>query len=424
LRILSRYIFKEAALFFAITLFAFTGILLTLRMLHFASLIVNRGVEASQIAEVFVSIVPTFLEIAIPMSTLLGVMMAFARLSGDSEIIVMRASGISLYELVVPVVFFGLVTAAVGLYVSLELKPWGFRNLSRVLFEIARSKSTSGLTEGVFNPLGNLTLYAETIEDGTGSLARILIDDRRDKKNRRIIVAKSGKIVSDERSQTITLQLFNGESHEIVDKRYVTTHFFDNNIVMQTDDLFEGTTREKDKSPREMSVRELRHNIAVVTGKMESIRAEQPSDGDAGSDASPAPVPGFREVRKRFHRLRAEFGSRFAMPFASFVLALIALPLGIVPPRTQKTWGAGLSLTVGLAVFVVYYGALSVGLSLSESGRVNTYAALWLPNIACALVAAFFIRRMASERWFSVADAASSLLARLGSAVVRVSRRR
>ena len=80
MKILSRYVLKEIASFFAISLLTFTGLLLTIRMLRLTSLIVNRGVEIGQIATVFLAIIPTFLEIALPMSTLLGVMLAFARL--------------------------------------------------------------------------------------------------------------------------------------------------------------------------------------------------------------------------------------------------------------------------------------------------------------------------------------------------------
>ena len=113
---------KEILLFSFISVFAFTGLLLTLRMLKFASLIVNKGVEVSQIATVFVSIIPTFLEIAIPLAALLGVMLAFARLSGDSEIIVMRASGISFTQFLGPVLLFGIVAALLCLYVTRDLQ--------------------------------------------------------------------------------------------------------------------------------------------------------------------------------------------------------------------------------------------------------------------------------------------------------------
>ena len=95
MRILDRYILRETLAYFGISLFAFTGMLLVLRMLRLADLVINRGVELDQVVMVFIAIIPTFLEIAVPLATLLGVMLAFARLSGDSEIVVNRGSGVS-----------------------------------------------------------------------------------------------------------------------------------------------------------------------------------------------------------------------------------------------------------------------------------------------------------------------------------------
>ena len=87
-----------------------------------------------QIATVFVAIIPAFLELAIPLATLLGIMLAFARLSGDSEIVVIRASGISLGQLIKPVVIFGLFASLLTLWVSFEHRPWGYRQLSKEPF--------------------------------------------------------------------------------------------------------------------------------------------------------------------------------------------------------------------------------------------------------------------------------------------------
>ena len=417
MKILTRYIFREALLFFGISLFAFTSILLTIRMLRFASLIVNKGVEASQIAQVFISIIPTFLEIAIPMSVLLGVMMAFARLSGDSEIIVMRASGISIFQLVKPILLVGLATGLISLVVSQCLKPWGFRNLSRALFEIARTKTTSGLTEGVFNPLGDLTLYSEKIDYDTGNLEHVLIDDRRDKLNRRIIVAKTGKILSDVDAQTISLLLNDGSIHERQDTHYVLTHFINNNLEMNSEELLDSSSQKKDKSPREMGLAEIRAKSAEVQAILADPDAftKKPVTNLAAELAKPTNNLGFNtrdEAKKRFSRLRTELGSRFSMPFASFVLALVALPLGILSPRTQRTWGAGLSLSVGLAVFVFYYGLLTVGVTLGENGSINSTIGLWIPNVVALGAGLYFLNKIGSEQWSSIGDVfANSLTA-------------
>jgi len=257
MRILNKYIVREVLVFFLISLAAFTGLLLTVRMLRLTSLIINRGVEFTQIAKVFVSIVPTFLEIALPMATLLGVMLAFARLCGDSEMVVIRASGISFLKFLKPIGIFAIFVTLLSLLVSLVLRPWGFESLSKALFEVAKSRSTSGLNEGVFNKLGNITLYAERIDYSSGDLLRVLVDDKRDEKVRKVVIAKKGKIITDESSQSIYLLLGDGIAHEEVDGKYVRTGFSSNSISINADEILRGEGK-KGVVARELSTSDLK----------------------------------------------------------------------------------------------------------------------------------------------------------------------
>jgi lipopolysaccharide export LptBFGC system permease protein LptF len=131
---------------------------------------------------------------------------------------------------------------------------------------------------------------------------------------------------------------------------------------------------------------------------------------EAGSttlESEPALTP--QQLRRKINRIDIERERRFSMPFAAFVLALVGLPLGVQPSRSQKTWGAGISAALGLAVFVIYYGILSIGLTLAESGAVPARIALWLPNIAALGIAVFALHRIGTERWQSIAAGLSSL---------------
>ena len=232
------YVLRECAVYFSIALFTFTGVLLTVRMLRFASLVINRGVEFSQIGTVFLALIPTFLEIAIPLATLLGVMLAIARLSGDSEIIVLRAAGVSIYQLVIPVLLFGVLTAVATLGISLYARPYGFQLLQNTLFEIARTRSTASLSPGIFNNMGNLTIYADKIDSHSGMLQRVLIDDRRAADTRKVIVAQRGKVISNLEEREIQLYLEDGEMHEnLANGHYGITHFDQNSVAMDTDEL-------------------------------------------------------------------------------------------------------------------------------------------------------------------------------------------
>jgi len=395
-RILSKYILLEIFSFFAISLAAFTGLLLTIRMLRLTSLIVNRGVAYGEIARVFIAVVPTFLEIAIPMSALLGVMLAFSRLCGDSELIVIKASGVSLYSFVRPIAYFAVGVGITSLFVSLVLRPWGFATLSDALFRVARSKATAGLSEGVFNKLGNITLYAESINYANGELSRIIVDDRRSEALRRIVIAKRGRIVADPAQMVITLLLADGTAHELIEKKYTRTEFSTNSINLNPDEIFQSDSSHA-LVAREMSTTNLLDVITEYKAALASVDTSEKATIQGEN------VPR-TELPKKLRRAEIELGQRFSLPVASFIMAFVGVTLGIMSPRTQKTWGAGISATLGLIVFISYYSLLSVGLALADSGSLPIPIALWFPNVFAAVVTIIMYWNLATERWQSVAE--------------------
>ncbi len=416
MKIINRYIFKEATAYFFICLIAFTGILLVLRMLKLSSLIINKGVELSQVVMVFLSIIPTFLEIAVPLSALLGVMLAFARFSGDSEIIVIRASGISLFQLIFPVAAFGLLATVMCFFISTELKPWGYRKLESTLFEIARNKSTAGLSEGIFNDLGNITLYADTIEHSTGRLEHVLIDDRRAEESQ-IIIAQRGRILSNPEKKTIVFRLYDGRIHELSNGKYVITDFENNDLETDPEQLFGNQNESQRKRSRELSSANIRSEIALrgrLTAEdfLTEEEAREPLAVARASTLSNSIEPNetYKENTKRINRLEIELYQRWALPVAALILALIAMPLGIQPPRTQRTWGAGLSSVIGLLVFVIYFALLSVSVALAEGGALPPAVAVWIPNLITSLVAFYMLKKMSSEQWQSVAQGFDNLI--------------
>ena len=100
------YILKEIIPIFLIGLMTFTIILLMDKIFKLIELIINRGGNIKNILMLLIYIAPSFLTFTIPIAVLLGILLAFGRLSGDSEIIAFKASGISLYQLFIPISFF------------------------------------------------------------------------------------------------------------------------------------------------------------------------------------------------------------------------------------------------------------------------------------------------------------------------------
>lgn len=401
-----------------------------MRVLKLTSLIVNKGVLLSQVGMVFLAVVPAFLEIAVPLAALLGPILTFARLSGDSEVIVIRASGVSLFQLIRPVLIFGVFVTLLALGVSHVLKPWGFKTLSNTLFEIARTKSTAGLEAGVFNDLGQIILYGEEIDSKSGEMKNVLIDERTPNGSSRVILAQEGTIQPDPENRAINFNLRNGEIHEESEGKYILTRYVSNQIVLDPSKLDGSEGVQKERRVRELywselrqekrEIRELLNTPPSLNGTPhsdqqpdEETTLEPPTTEELSSQAAPPPTeeaPTQEELESRLRRIVFEMHTRFSLPFATILLALVGMPLGIQSPRSQRTWGVGLSALIGLIAFLSYFALYSITRSMAEDGLIPLIIGAWAPGIIIAGVAFLFLKQMSTEQWQTISDGLSTML--------------
>src|SRR2546427_4051868 len=213
-KILHRYVFREILVPFGFGLSVFTGILLIARLLRLIELVVTRGVPALNILRLLGYIMPAFLEVTVPMAMLLSILVAFGRLSADSELIAMRSSGLSLYQLIAPVAMVALLATAATAALSVWARPWGNRALKTALFDLARTRARAGLQPQVFNDdVPGLVIYAEIIEATNDRLHHVLISDERDNTQHNTIFAREGAMVSNPATQAVTLRPRDGLIH-------------------------------------------------------------------------------------------------------------------------------------------------------------------------------------------------------------------
>ena len=122
--LLNRYIFQELIEPFLFGLGAFTAILASSMVLFdLVRAIVLHGMPVFVAAQIFIYRLPGIVVYIFPMAILLAALLAFARFSHDSEIIAFRASGISLYRLMIPVLFLGLLVSFTNLLFSEVVVP-------------------------------------------------------------------------------------------------------------------------------------------------------------------------------------------------------------------------------------------------------------------------------------------------------------
>ncbi len=365
-----RYLLKETALPMLLGLVVFTFVLLLGRLLKLVELVINKGIPLLDIVQLFLSILPTFLVLTIPLAFLLGVMLGFGRLSADREILALKSSGVSLYQMARPILLLSLPACLLTAAMTLYLRPASETFFRQQLFDIAASRASIGLQAQVFNDdFDDLVLYANRIDDRTGVMQQVFISDERNSSAPAIIMAEKGLLVSDSRNQKLLLRLEHGTMHRqpqdngnSTDKdTYQILRFASYDVNL---DLEQQTTANKQRRRKNKEL-----DLAELQNAINTASAEKRQD------------------------LLAELHTRLVLPAAPLLFALLGVPLGIQPHRS----GRGGNFALALGIFLCYYLLLSFADTLvAEAGWPA--AALWLPNLCFLLTGLYLLHRAAIER--------------------------
>ncbi|HEY7479405.1 MAG TPA: LptF/LptG family permease [Gemmatimonadales bacterium] len=263
MNLLSRYLLRQLAAPFLFALTALTSLMLLSQIAKKFGSLVGKGLPWTVIVEVFALSIPFIVAMTLPMAVLLAVLYAFSHLAADNEITAMRASGVSVYQILLPVLAWGVFMSAFNFAFVDQILPRSNARLRTLLIDIGRKKPTFELQEQVINevPPSQYFLRANRIDGATGRLREVTIYDVGGDASRRIIYADSGLMGYAEGQTDLSLRLFNGSIHQyrpVEPTGFQLTYFKVNDIrVKNVFDELERNTSEAVRGDREMSTCEM-----------------------------------------------------------------------------------------------------------------------------------------------------------------------
>ncbi|UFS72737.1 LPS export ABC transporter permease LptF [Geomonas sp. RF6] len=372
---LQRYIFSEIPAPFLVGMITFTFVLLMGRFLKLAEMVVEKGVPFTDVLRLITYLLPSFWLFTLPMALLLAVLLAFGRLSGDSEITAMKSCGISLYGLLPPPMIFALITTIGCAAVTMYGVPWGNSAFKTLFVKIAQSSAGVVIKEKVFNDtFPGMVIYADEIDPKRQTLAGVIIHDERDSKEPATVFAKRGALIADPKQKSMEFHLQDGSIHRTQGKGdYKMVQFAEYNLRVSLNK----EEKAHERNETEMTLAELRH-----------------------------PKGSFS--KKELLDMRLEFHNRLALPFSCFVFTLLAMPLGIQNKRSGKA--AGFSLSI--AVLLLYYIALSGFKTLGQREIVPAFVSSWGPNVLFLALALYLFKKTAEEEPLPLTQFFGSLVRR------------
>jgi lipopolysaccharide export system permease protein len=349
MRILRNYFLKEFITPLVLALFVLTFVMLMGNLIRIANLVINKGVNLLSVFKLFFFMMPYLLTYTLPVAVLIGVLMSLGRLSGDNEIIAIRAGGISLFRLILPLIVVGLLLSLFLVIFNDRVIPYAHYASRKTLVEIGMKNPAAALEPGVFiNSFQKYVLFIYGIDQNKLSNVRIY-EPQGEGKPTRTIIAKKGEFIAVPEKNIVKLKLMDGTSDEPDPDN--PTNFYKLNFKTYFMTLSLAQLQDKDKVEKKLKDM----TIQEINTEMQKLKKE-------GIDTSP---------------MLTEINKKISLAFSCLVFILLGSSLAILTRRREK------SINFGLAFLImgVYYLLLMGSEALSLRGLLNPILAMWLPNI-------------------------------------------
>jgi len=407
MKILEKYILKENFKPFVVSLMVTTFVMLLDKIIDLLNLIIEKHLDVLTIVSIFGLSLPFILALTIPMAILLASIMSFGRLSVDNELIAFKSCGINIYTLLRPTVIAALFISFFMVYFNNAVLPQTNHMLKNMMIKANYRRPATAIVPGTFNSMKNYTIYVkERIDD---ELFGILVYNREKTKFPQTISAERGKIELANGGNSLKAILYNGQMHERDQKnpdKYNISEF--KKFTLNLPDLGykmnqEGTDyrgdRELSSNAMQEIVNERKNKITLIQTEIEDIQSNIDQINSNEEEAINK-----NELKKNYNRLnlkkdkittlksdvrkyQVEIHKKYAIAFACVIFVLIGAPIGMM----TKTSGVGMSFSVSAIVFLIYYGALTLGEELADKGIVSPFLAMWISNIVFSIIGIYLV---------------------------------
>lgn len=351
------------------------GLILVGRMLQLREMLLSQNLGVFDVLRLFVYLSPFFMLQLTPIACMLSVFLTFLRMAADRELTALKASGVSLYQLLPAPFIFCTLCTLFSLYISLFGVAWGMEQFKLSLLEFARTKTKLSLQAGVFNQeFPGLTIYAQQVDLNSGDIRFVFVQDKTSKSFTTTVVAPEGTVTTDPDKEQIKVVFKNGRLFRRVDETLEVLRFRNYAVRLPLGNMLTSMGYSS------MSLKEMSFQRLLEVAGDEGVQQKLLQTGRIDSN--------------KLRAVPTEIQKRLALPLACLVLGLFSVPIASVFRALKQQHG----LVLALGVFLVYYSLLTVAESMGETQPLIASFGVWVPNVLFGGVGLLFLRQAVRER--------------------------
>jgi lipopolysaccharide export system permease protein len=429
-----RYILRAHVGPFLFSLCTLMFLFLLQFVMKFIDQLVGKGLSAWVIMELVTLNLSWMLVLAVPMSVLVAILMAFGDLSSRNEITALKASGVSIYRMMAPVLLAGFLIGGFLVWFNNYVLPESNHRLKALTIDIRRKRPTLSLVDGVFSQeIPGYSILVKQASQKTNDLTGVTIYDYTNPATNVVITARRGRISFSSDFRKLIMDLQDGEIHQLDlgDRAaYRRVEFETHRIAMPVEGFdFERTSASAfSRGDRELGAGEMlvivdslararaalekdsrtamQRNADIALGVPLDSARSIPPPAPAGNSAANALLRAqsmkaqvattmfqIQMLSKQIDQYWVEIHKKFSIPTACIVFVLVGVPLGIMSRRG----GFGTAATLSLGFFVLYWACLIGGEKLADRDIVSPLVGMWSANVLISVFGVYLTVRSAKE---------------------------
>jgi len=354
MKILRYYVLSECVIPFFVALGVLTSVFILGNLIQLAHMVINKGVSLATVSKIFILYIPVLLGYTLPIACLVGIILAFSRLSADNEILALRACGIHLKTIIIPLILIGMILSLVAFILNDRIIPYAHHEQRKMIKTLGVTNPTALLEPGVFiKAFEKHNLFIHKIIDNMMYNIIIYLPQPQDKPTRTII-AKRGEFTGIPDKNQVILKLIDGTSDEPDPENPNTFYKLNFDVMFVTLNLAD-KDQKIDKKPKSMTLKEL-----IIAKK----QAENAFSGDP-------------------NQFETEFHRKISWSFSPLIFILLGFPIAAVTNKRGKSTNVVLAILVAAMYYLLTLGAEA----LSIENILPAWIAMWIPNLLVLSVA-------------------------------------
>ena len=386
--VIVRYILRELGIIFLIGFLAFTCLLLIVGIVQ---VVIDRHIPLAHTWQLIPFVFAEMSAISLPVTLLLAVTIFFSRMSGNNEVVALKALGIPPRAFLMPAFVIAFIVSLLGVAINEISVTWGPKGINAVLYQNAESIFISQLQKNRHFETDDKQIAI--MVKGVDAQRRLIEPTIMLKRESATIEAQSARITIDFTTNmlTLTLEDFRATSGF---GRAVGSY---RELTFPLSEIMPDKQRER---PSNLGLhrisREMQRTTELIEQQQRTIAAHRTFSATMGSvDAWMTPQIAtakrqIRQLQSRYDRLSVEPPRRWATGFCSFFFVWLGAPLAI---WMRKSDFFSSFFACFLPILVLYYPLLMFGLSQAKSGTLPPMS-VWIANAAIGLIGLWFLRQV------------------------------